>query len=180
MRISDWSSDVCSSDLAVVDLDQIAVAAGAPRALDVAVCGRSARRADRAGNIDAGVHRRAAAEGIAAHPEGAGIAKIGAERVDRGDRDHAMFERIELLPRHEQRPELRGRSRLGGRGLAVDRLVRPAHALGLGGEALRIEAELAELGGGRRVAQLGDLLRPRSEEHTSELQSLMRNSYAFF
>src|SRR3546814_12515316 len=80
-----------------------------------------------------------------------------------------MFERIELLPRHEQRPELRVRSRLGGRGLAVDRLVRPAHALGLGGEALRIEAALAELGGGRRVAQLGDLLRLLRERPLTRL-----------
>src|SRR3546814_17267086 len=61
----------CLDALAVVDLDQIAVAAGAPRALDDAVGGRIDRRADRAGNIDAGVHRRAAAAGIAAHPEGA-------------------------------------------------------------------------------------------------------------
>src|SRR3546814_3050973 len=30
------------------------------------------------------------------------------------------------------------------------------------------------------TAPLADRLRPRSEEHTSELQSLMRNSYAVF
>src|SRR3546814_20905032 len=48
----------CLDALAVVDLDQIAVAAGAPRALDDAVGGRIDRRADRAGDIDAGVHRR--------------------------------------------------------------------------------------------------------------------------
>src|SRR3546814_10060375 len=34
----------------------------------------------------------------------------------------------------------------------------------------------AQTGGGDRVA----VLAPRSEEHTSELQSLMRNSYAVF
>src|SRR3546814_3011477 len=37
----------CLDALAVVDLDQIAVAAGAPRALDDAVGGRIDRRADR-------------------------------------------------------------------------------------------------------------------------------------
>src|SRR3546814_8804188 len=87
-----------------------------------------------------------------------------------------MLERIELLTRQEQRPELRVRSRLGARGIAVDRLVRPAHALGLGGEALRIEAELAELGGGRRVAQLGDLLRLRRERRLTLLDTAKRGA----
>src|SRR3546814_1674818 len=43
----------------------------------------------------------------------------------------------------------------------------------VGANALRGEAEL-------RVGERAVVLRPRSEEHTSELQSLMRISYAVF
>src|SRR3546814_4361983 len=52
-------------------------------------------------------------------------------------------------------------------------------------EALRVElAEAAEFRPGRAVAAAHAAIRARipfrSEEHTSELQSLMRNSYAVF
>src|SRR3546814_15340415 len=65
----------CLDALAVVDLDKIAVAAGAPRARDDAVGGRIDRRADRAGNNGGGENARAAAARSAAHPEGAWKAK---------------------------------------------------------------------------------------------------------
>src|SRR3546814_2368665 len=106
MRISDWSSDVCSSDL-LVELhpeDEAAL--------------RVVFRGDR----QVSVHRRDAYEAAAA-----------------------------LLPPPERR------------GLV---LIDPA---------FEVTDEFA-----RMVAGLGEAHRRRSEEHTSELQSLMRISYAVF
>ena len=58
---------------AMVDLDQIAVAAAVPAgAKHGAVGGRVDRRAVRAGEVDAGVHRGAAVERIGADAEAAG------------------------------------------------------------------------------------------------------------
>src|SRR3546814_10198244 len=107
MRISDWSSDVCSSDLL------------AARHLDAAALGRLARGGD-------------------------------------------------LRRRH------RGAVRPAG--VAVDAL-EPDRAVRHRG---------VEIGGGGKAAEPPFLLiparsdNPRSEEHTSELQSLMRLSYAVF
>src|SRR3546814_8902200 len=97
MRISDWSSDVCSSDLAV-DADERGVAAG--------------------------LHR------------------VGAD-------------------------------------LAVILFPYPAAAGDVGGAHQRLEVggDIFRLGD---VGQFGLLRGGRSEEHTSELQSLMRTSYAVF
>src|SRR3546814_3079303 len=113
MRISDWSSDVCSSDLAgaALGLRQEQV----PQALRLRL------------RLQLGHDRRAAPA----------VARV-----------------VELLAEH----------RLGG----VDVLVHEGADTSL------------EIGGAR--AQLGDHreLLGRSEEHTSELQSLMSNSYAVF
>ena len=58
---------------AVVDFDQVAVAAAVPAgAENGAVGGRIDRRADRAGEVDAGVHRGAGVERIGANAEAAG------------------------------------------------------------------------------------------------------------
>src|SRR3546814_6739333 len=100
MRISDWSSDVCSSDLEQVTLDAIVAAFG----------------------------------------------------VDRGDR-HRGF-----VVRHQN---------------ALPAAVRSARILGPAVDAAP-RPEINRHIVGRRD---GDA---RSEEHTSELQSLMRNSYAVF
>src|SRR3546814_6910840 len=93
MRISDWSSDVCSSDLRRPDIDRLAVA---PR--------------------------------------------IG-ERLD------AVVAPV---------PHARGDIDILGQAIAAD-----------------------DIDGGR-FAGSGDAIGGRSEEHTSELQSLMRNSYDVF
>src|SRR3546814_9733214 len=111
MRISDWSSDVCSSDLVRPDhrrrhLD----AAGAP-----AIGQRHLARAER--------HL---------------VARDG-HRLQQGAADHPL-------------------------GLLVEIGEVVAFQPGRGG------------GGGRALARMRD----RSEEHTSELQSLMRSSYAVF
>src|SRR3546814_6777676 len=106
MRISDWSSDVCSSDLLAAAVDQRLQA-----------------------------HARAAA-----HVERADA--LGAIELVAGD-----AEQIDAERRH------------------VERHLADC----LGGVAVEVGALVA--------AQRGDL---RSEEHTSELQSLMRISYAVF
>src|SRR3546814_1106179 len=48
------------------------------------------------------------------------------------------------------------------------------------GLALELEPGKADARHGVQLGRLGQLLGERSEEHTSELQSLMRNSYAVF
>src|SRR3546814_2981879 len=106
MRISDWSSDVCSSDLLVVGHHQ---------------------------------HRRTAGPEQAAQLAGQALAGFGIEVGER-------------LVEQQQRGIRRQRAR-------------QRHALLLAARKLVRE-------GARRAF--------RSEEHTSELQSLMRSSYAVF
>src|SRR3546814_9236503 len=101
MRISDWSSDVCSSDLLLA--------------------------AHRVG--DHGVHRH--------------------DRIDGGER-------------------------VGARGQRVGRIDRRIDLCIEAREQARRDLPA------RRKAAKGDARRVRSEEHTSELQSLMRISYAVF
>src|SRR3546814_4790351 len=116
MRISDWSSDVCSSDLAALAVAEADVE-------DDSAGGHPAR-GDRP--------RRPMADGVH-HQFGRAFAGILAVRVEHGEA-------------------------LGGDGIAPQ-------GVGLGHLH----------GGASESAQ-----RQRSEEHTSELQSLMRISYAVF
>src|SRR3546814_4806799 len=109
MRMSDWSSDVCSSDLAIVIVD--------PEYLQ-----------------DAGVRQ-----------EGAGA---------------ALVERAELVNVLQDRPELDA--------VARHQAHRPLDGFETAQRGKFIEQEQDGAGRGR------------SEEHTSELQSLMRISYAVF
>src|SRR3546814_4153063 len=121
MRISDWSSDVCSSDLAALPDGQVGLADGDARFGN--------RR--RTGNgLDAIVDQLRVVE---MHP-------IGRLVLD------ALPQRLEF-----------GALQDGLTGFDRDALV------GI------LDVELAS-----------DLSQDRSEEHTSELQSLMRNSYAVF
>src|SRR3546814_2036203 len=126
MRISDWSSDVCSSDLnqaqdrAVADLDAF-------------------RRTRRAGRVH-DVGQRIAIDACV----GIGIG-IG-------------FNRIRTIVDHD----------------AAQRALRQKVALC----AIKQRYPHASVVQGEGEPLLG--LRNRSEEHTSELQSLMRNSYAVF
>src|SRR3546814_1499881 len=118
MRISDWSSDVCSSDLPAP-----AAAVGGKRAVDAHATGRQRIRE---AQLDAPVEAQHL--GLAGRRE----AVEGVEVAERRRDGEAEVGRIGL--------------RLGNRGV-----------------------------GGRHA-----LDRQRSEEHTSELQSLMRISYAVF
>src|SRR3546814_9272946 len=129
MRISDWSSDVCSSDPTV--------ARGKAAAVDRDIaCG-------------SGLGLSAEAQLCAA-----GHQPLG-QRAGRRPR-------IEVALRSEEEPGAETPVEVGlqrGDSLAVD-----GRAVG---------------GAAREAPQLADIAR-RSEEHTSELQSLMRISYAVF
>src|SRR3546814_10153714 len=135
MRIIDWSSDVCSSDLrnpARVEHER--------HVLDADV-GDQAMRA--ALGIHVVEHRAAAVHGPVAHVE-----------VAVADRGHA-FDDAES-PVHAGLADL----------VAED--VQLVAAVEVGGD---------DLAGRQRLLARAD---QRSEEHTSELQSLMRISYAVF
>src|SRR3546814_10835632 len=142
MRISDWSSDVCSSDLVeAVDLVDHAVdLEGQLGALGHDVVVEGEQFVEAAAQPRRLVQREAPAVEARAH------------RLDRlAERLRWLFgERAPAIGEEVQRP------RCGD---------------------LRIE--LAQRAGGG-VARVGEDLVARSEEHTSELQSLMRISYAVF
>src|SRR3546814_2550749 len=120
MRISDWSSDVCSSDL-----EQFAVGGDRP-----------GRVADRIGILGEELHR------------GLGLRMAVAEHLP-GHRQH----RVQHGQRFLRATGLRQGSDAVDQDVDRVRMARPQQAL----------------------ARLD-----RSEEHTSELQSLMRISYAVF
>src|SRR3546814_1174886 len=123
MRISDWSSDVCSSDLSVPS---------ACSSHQITYIGKTAR------------HRRR--------------------------RRHGGRQQMRPRPRPLPADEIA----VGGRGAALLR----RHLVGVHREAHRA-ARLAPF----KARFNEDTVQPflfRSEEHTSELQSLMRISYAFF
>src|SRR3546814_6839581 len=129
MRISDWSSDVCSSDLPAAPVGQAAGDAGAAESVLVAVDARRPHGLDL--HIRAPVTRRRDRAGI------------GAEA------DQHRF----IAMRHSAE-------------LADVELPLPPHG------RCRGIADMAVMGPDHRLC--------RSEEHTSELQSLMRSSYAVF
>src|SRR3546814_5222561 len=129
MRISDWSSDVCSSDLHL--------------RLARDFIGRDATQTGRDGKFD--------------------VRK--ARDLGRADRAQPFEEMVAHPVGHEARGERQAQHAA----LLVEPVVLERAQPALKGAA-------AEL-----VAQPRAYLRPdllRSEEHTSELQSLMRNSYA--
>src|SRR3546814_9606344 len=148
MRISDWSSDVCSSDLQVFDLREPHLAGyGADDPLAFG------------------------------HPQDAGHGAVGCLRqrqqkafADRralgGQVDHAGHHHDAAVA-HEGHPALLHEAGALGREKAAEQ------------ESLHIGApeRRGDLGTGKAVAE-AVLCAVRSEEHTSELQSLMRISYA--
>src|SRR3546814_7374122 len=151
MRINDWSSDVCASDLMghldgkALHCENMRNVRHRTKPADARMRGHRHRFDPEVGNVEWNVHRR-----------------------------HAQFEG--LLP-----------LRIGHEGGSDGRrrgAVQPGHRL-----ALRIEAGFQALDRHRvKVVVVMSSSRdqvtltglPRSEEHTSELQSLMRISYAVF
>src|SRR3546814_2949983 len=141
MRISDWSSDVCSSDL---------LEAAAARFEDAGTVGRN-RECDR-------------------HAFQRGF--------DRVDHDFVRARDDALGQREAEREVLQvlGRRHHHREWLAVagegDRNLGGHHVAGLGCAAVAAVQDLLSSRAGQGIV--------RSEEHTSELQSLMRISYAVF
>src|SRR3546814_6271842 len=140
MRISDWSSDVCSSDLVDLrgsdDLRQLAVAVAVER-----------KARDLRGNA------------VGQQPQFRFAVHL-AHVVQRGCFGQAVkIGTCDLV-------------NVGNRGMAHDRIVNMEAVL-LGGDFGGLLPRI------RVAANLPQEAR-RSEEHTSELQPLMRNSYAVF
>src|SRR3546814_1795899 len=173
MRISDWSSDVCSSDLDLVALAPAAIAhvdRHAGRAADADLRGRQARR----GQVEAriaeaeaeGVKRIGRIEEIAAPGAGLNIVEHRQLPCRTRDRHRQLAARIDVPEQHIRH------------GMAALLAQIPAFQNGVG--------LFRNLDGGGRTTvdeHHGDRLAQRlerSEEHTSELQSLMRISYAVF
>src|SRR3546814_4408440 len=150
MRISDWSSDVCSSDLAPLPALTKAGGPDSPQPQVAHGTLRLARLLETPRHDAGSPARRAACRGRG--------------RIQRQRLPQAAVGQAQGAVRRPRLP--------------------PAHRRPLRRVAPR--AELSALGpqevlrlAGRRVGTAGGGL-PRSEEHTSELQSLMRISYAVF
>src|SRR3546814_415318 len=191
MRISDWSSDVCSSDLGVAlrPIDGYLFQIVAP----ILTASAAARQLflDRAGRLlgpGAMLRQPALADSLEA------LAREGADLFYRGE----MADRLARLCRGSggqlDRDDLAGYRVIRRRPLVCEyrghRVVtNPPPSCGglLIAFALALLGEVApdELacGSPARLLQLARTMRltnQRSEEHTSELQSLMRISYAVF
>src|SRR3546814_7691632 len=135
MRISDWSSDVCSSDLiGSADLDSAATTVGAGATNSIAI-GRNVKVSD---NSTSSVGLGSNVSVNASNAVGIGVSASAG----------------------------------GAYGVAMGRY---ANA---GAEAATAVGNVAQALGGSSTAMGSNST--RSEEHTSELQSLMRNSYAVF
>src|SRR3546814_5013052 len=102
--------------------------------------------------------------------------------ADGGDRRHGYAgRRGRLCGAHPSGPASAFRQ-LRGTGPGRFRSDRPRGRSGRGGGRIRPDQPLSPQEGGRAgtVRPFGQLPEERSEEHTSELQSLMRISYAVF
>src|SRR3546814_4444644 len=149
MRISDWSSDVCSSDLSVANA--LAVAAGT-RAVNVVTTGapEEVRTADRVILPGVGAFGQCAAA-LRALP---GMEDALEEAVVRKSRPFlGICVGMQLMADSGQEHGVH-------KGLGW-----------IGGDVVRLQPADK----GLKIPHMG-----RSEEHTSELQSLMRISYAVF
>src|SRR3546814_9410808 len=146
MRISDWSSDVCSSDLVDAAARHFGGEGGAHVIIETLVAARGA-----AG--DAGL-------GDARVPDERHLAPRG-QRAAAFDRDDAVERGLALGARGGETLRQAG---VIGEGLARPIIVaEPGQDFGRGPTRQDVER---------------DLLADRSEEHTSELQSIIRLSYS--
>src|SRR3546814_3905358 len=176
MRISDWSSDVCSSDL--IEADQ-------PRAIARGKFGKPADRDHRVeqGHVGAIGQRRWLLGG-------ADDADLLAERAREILDDHRDDRLLDILAERDLHVIGEHRRGLADRGHVADERRGDApvgpylhlrRQLGIAPDedvALVERADHVLLAGYLLLGDEGR--RRRSEEHTSELQSLMRSSYAVF
>src|SRR3546814_9429828 len=148
MRISDWSSDVCSSDLLSYLAEQLGVEAGEIAGYDFS--SRTARRHCAEILIHPGYHRMK-------RVDRAQLTEwIAGELCPGGQSINAMLEHVFLWCRDRR---IYGPSRK-----ELERVVRSQRQDYLD----------------NWLIGASDRLSSRSEEHTSELQSLMRISYTVF
>src|SRR3546814_353318 len=157
MRISDWSSDVCSSDLT-----------------EIARAEEAAQLVEMVGAIDRRVQAEAGEADVAngRHRLRRVVEQAGGERERRRPAAAHREDIDAILEQEAAVEELR---------LERQPVARPQRARGAVAEvAVLVVADLRQ----RRRQHVGRLpVGPRgqrSEEHTSELQSLMRISYAVF
>src|SRR3546814_1587241 len=134
MRISDWSSDVCSSDLLL--------------AVKVVLASVSPERSLVFDEVDSGVG---------------------------GATAHAVGERLERLARDRQVLVITHSPQVAARGTHHWQVLKRT-------TGQRVATQVSHLSPGDRREEIARMLSgaERSEEHTSELQSLMRISYAVF
>src|SRR3546814_4399090 len=149
MRISDWSSDVCSSDLrALAPADELHVVDH--QDVNRAELLLERHRVAKPNGPDELVHE------LLGRQVDDATARVALADMPR-DRMHQMGLAEPYAPVQKERIE--------------------RHASGLGSPAARRMGELVRLAGDEIVEREALV---RSEEHTSELQSLMRISYAVF
>src|SRR3546814_5170469 len=155
MRISDWSSDVCSSDL------------GDDRNIEGVAEADEARRLFRAGDVEhAGEHHRlvgddadrAALDPAEAADDVGGVGGLDLEEIALVDRLPDQLVHIVGLVR-------------AVRDQGVEAVLMPVPRIGR-----RPRRQVVAVGERQEIEEVAG----RSEEHTSELQSLMRISYAVF
>src|SRR3546814_4266797 len=166
MRISNWSSDVCSSDLNG-RIHRLAASVA-----DAGACGRCGR-------------------------ERRGRACFGRQPCDRHRRQRRWLGAYEFRPHHDDPGSIPGGNggglerrtrtaatgdRPAGRAYAPAPRRGPVAARGGGGAVAAVAKNEAEMSGHGFAGALRErvTVERRSEEHTSELQSLMRISYAVF
>src|SRR3546814_6046659 len=156
MRISDWSSDVCSSDLATA---AAAFAVSRQISLQASGSGRNRPTVPPRGNPCPATISRSVAHG--------GPGRRFPDVAARRDQLLHVGPGPPALERHTQHR----------RPAEGDHPVRHALSLGIrpGGEGMRTAHDDHLLDAGHTAIGVH-----RSEEHTSELQSLMRISYAVF
>src|SRR3546814_7061678 len=148
MRIIDWSSDVCSSDLGLLFRYRALV----QRAVEA-------------------LAQLARVEGVAAP---VGLDDRRQLEFDRLQRAEALAAGLALAPAADRRAVLAD-ARVDDAGVCVlaEEAMHQATGLGIGDSGF---GDAGSEDAGRRST----FANPRSEEHTSELQSLMRISYAVF
>src|SRR3546814_5451066 len=174
MRISDWSSDVCSSDLHETEAARVLVAEGADlesRPVGHGPPGPLAPAGGQQHSVGI-VH-------LGAQVVGRPLAVLAVEEHRGEGGDAQLFHGgagIETGAHLHHRLIAGGELEMVGAGHAL--AVQQGVDLDAAGPGLRLlQPELAEVG---KLLLLGEAGVDRSEEHTSELQSLMRISYAVF
>src|SRR3546814_10490133 len=171
MRISDWSSDVCSSDLGARagELDKV-VAVGPEAQVVLTNAGEPRLRQ---------VSRLLGARALGAVQTLSRGTKLERVRHDRGNvqlaRQIVLAGVADIDPGLPQVVQFLAQQ-LGDRDCRVVDIALACDGLAASDQPSDLHERLF----GVRLAHRSERLQDRSEEHTSELQSLMRTSYAVF